>query len=199
MSEDRRGLLLADKPKGITSFAVVAELRRRLGARRVGHGGTLDPLATGLLPILIGEGTKLTPYVMGLDKMYQAVVRLGTATDTYDSEGRVLFEADPSRVTEQEVETALRRFVGHIRQRPPAFSAIKRAGTPLYQLARAAAPGEVEAPEREIVVHALDLVAFEPPDLTLVIRCGKGTYVRSIAHDLGEALGVHGQIGRAHV
>jgi tRNA pseudouridine55 synthase len=195
---ERDGLLLVDKTAGITSFDVVAEVRRRLGVRRVGHAGTLDPLATGLLPVLVGEATKLTPWLMGLDKVYRATVRLGEATDTYDREGRVTARADAAQVAaiaRGAVEEALAGFVGRIRQRPPAFSAIKRNGKRLYQLARAAAPdAPIEVEERDVVVHAIALLAWEPPEVRCEVRCGKGTYVRSIAHDLGARLGVHGHL-----
>ena len=122
------GLLLVDKPRGKTSFAVVGQVRRLLDVKQVGHTGTLDPMATGLLPVLVGEATKLTPLLMGLDKEYVATVRFGAATDSYDAEGRVTREADPSALTEAEVRAALPRFVGLIDQRPPVYSAIKRDG-----------------------------------------------------------------------
>lgn len=183
-----QGLLLVDKPSGIASFAVVSEVRRRLDVRQVGHTGTLDPLASGLLPVLVGEATKLTPYLMDLDKVYEATVRLGAATDTYDSEGRVVSEGDFSSVTLASLTAALGAFVGRIRQRPPAYSAIKRNGKRLYELARAG-ESDLAIEPREVVVHEIDLLGFAPPDLRLRVRCGKGTYIRSIAHDLGEALG----------
>ncbi|MSP62874.1 MAG: tRNA pseudouridine(55) synthase TruB [Myxococcales bacterium] len=194
------GLLLVDKPVGPTSFDVVAEVRRRLGVRRVGHGGTLDPLATGLLPILVGEATKLVPYLIGLEKVYEATVRLGVATDTYDAEGRVTAEAAPSLVeaiSEDAVRAALATFVGVIRQRPPAYSAIKRDGRRLYELARSAKEGEeVVADEREVVVYSVTFGRFAPPEVDFEVRCGKGTYIRSIAHDLGALLGVGGHLTR---
>lgn len=187
------GLLLVDKPAGITSFAVVARVRRLYGVRQVGHAGTLDPLATGLLPVLVGEATKATPWTMGLDKVYLAGVLLGAATDTFDAEGRVVAEADPD-VDDRAVAVALAGFVGVIQQRPPAFSAIKRNGQPLYRLARRAAEagedvGAIEVEERQVTVHAIELVERRGPRLTLRIHCGKGTYVRSIAHQLGLGLG----------
>ena len=192
------GLLLVDKPSGPTSFAVVARVRKRLGVRRVGHGGTLDPMATGLLPILVGEATKLAPYLIGLEKVYEATVRFGAATDTWDADGRVTAEADFSSLSEAAVVAALTGFVGAIQQRPPAYSAIKRDGKRLYQLAREAAESSAEttivADEREVMVYEARLVEFALPDARFMIRCGKGTYIRSIAHDLGERLGTHGHL-----
>ena len=183
------GFLLVDKPSGVTSFDVVAAVRRRVGVKQVGHGGTLDPLASGLLPILVGEATKLTPYLMGLDKKYDATVRLGIATDTYDAEGRAGVEADWSQITVEDVTAALPPFLGRVKQRPPAYSAIRKNGRRLYELARAGAE-DMEIEEREVVIHALEVVRFTPPLVGLHVHCGKGTYVRSIAHDLGVRLGV---------
>jgi tRNA pseudouridine55 synthase len=154
-------------------------------------------MATGLLPVLVGEATKLTPYLMGLEKVYQATARLGLATDTYDTEGRVVAEAHPAAlaaISVERVERELARFTGRIRQRPPVYSAIKQGGRRLYELARA--EEEVEVAEREVVVHAIELRRFRSPEVDLVIRCGKGTYVRSIAHDLGVALGVGAHLCR---
>ncbi len=191
MSREACGLLLVDKPRGPTSFAAVARVRWLLHEKRVGHAGTLDPLATGLLPILVGEGTKLVPFLMGLDKEYEATVRFGVATDTYDAEGRVTATVDASALTEGAIGDALGAFVGRIAQRPPAYSAIKRDGKRLYELARS---GEaVVVDEREVEIHAIDLLGFAPPDATLRVRCGKGTYIRSLAHDLGArlAMGAH--------
>ena len=195
MTQKSDGLLLVDKPTGPTSFDVVAQVRRRLGVRKVGHAGTLDPMATGLLPVLVGEGTKLVPFLQGLDKTYCATVKLGAATDTYDALGAITAEAPDERVaaiTEQEVRTALCPFVGHIQQRPPAYSALKREGRRLYELAREGQ--EIAIEPREIVVHAITLESMALPDLVITVCCGKGTYIRSIAHDLGSALGVHGHL-----
>lgn len=192
------GLLLVDKPRGCTSFAAVAAVRRRLGVRQVGHTGTLDPLATGLLQVLVGEATRLTPYLMGLDKVYEAEVLLGLATDSYDADGREVARAEAGHVTEAEVRAALAGFVGRIRQRPPIYSALRKDGVRLYEVARAAARrgevAEVEVAEREVVVHGIELLECAPPRLRLRVHCGKGTYIRSIAHDLGEELGVHGHL-----
>ena len=194
------GLLLVDKPAGLTSFAVVARARRLYGERQIGHAGTLDPMATGLLPLLLGEATKLTPWTMGLDKVYRATVRFGAATDSYDADGRVTREASPEAMAQlvaggdAALRQALASFTGTLRQRPPAFSALKRDGQRLYDVARrtAAAGGDVEAievEEREVTIHALTLEAATLPEATLLVHCSKGTYIRSLAHDLGVALG----------
>lgn len=193
------GLLVADKPRGPSSFAVIGRVRHLYGVRQVGHAGTLDPLASGVLPVLVGEATKLVPYLMGLEKEYQAVACLGVATDTYDAEGRVTGRADAAAVAAlgvDEIRATLAAFVGRIAQRPPIYSAIKKDGKRLYQLARAHAEGEGEgeAPvvpeEREVVVHEIRLEDVALPEVRFTVRCGKGTYIRSLAHDLGQRLGV---------
>lgn len=185
----RSGVLVIDKPSGPTSFAIVAHVRRRLGVRKVGHGGTLDPLASGVLPICLGEGTKLAPFLLAGDKEYEATVRFGVATDTYDVTGRVVAEKPTDGLTAAAIEAALASFVGEHEQIPPIYSALKRAGRPLYAYARA---GEAvpPPPPRRIEITRLDLVAFDAPnEARLRVACSKGTYVRSLAHDLGDALG----------
>lgn len=182
------GVLVVDKPRGPTSFDVVAKVRKALGARRVGHTGTLDPMATGVLPICVGEATKLVPYLTAADKAYEAEALLGVTTDTLDADGQVLVTRDASGVTRAQVEAALAGFVGTIRQRPPAYSAIRVGGKRLYEHARAGT--EVEVPEREVEVRECRLLAFEPPRVSFAVSCGKGTYIRTIAADLGERLGV---------
>jgi tRNA pseudouridine55 synthase len=181
------GILNVNKPAGWTSFDVVAVIRRGAGERRVGHAGTLDPMATGVLPVCLGRATRLVEYLVDATKVYTARVRLGIETDTYDADGRVVREADASGITAAAVESALAGFRGRISQTPPPYSAIKKDGVPLYKLARAGRAVEPHA--REVVVHRLELTAFEPPFLTLVVECGKGTYIRSLAHDLGKQLG----------
>ncbi len=185
------GVLLVDKPTGPTSADVVRRLRRALNVGRIGHTGTLDPLATGLLPICIGRATRLAQFLTADDKRYVATVRLGVGTDTLDSDGQTTREDPPEEVAavdEAAVRRALEGFLGTITQRPPAYSAIKVDGKRLHELARA---GEaVEAPEREVTVHALELLRFESPDLDFEVHCSKGTYVRSLARDLGLALGL---------
>ncbi|HEX4462515.1 MAG TPA: tRNA pseudouridine(55) synthase TruB, partial [Polyangia bacterium] len=182
------GVLVVDKPRGVTSFDIVAMTRRALGVRRVGHAGTLDPLATGVLPVCVGDATKLVPFLMGGDKEYEAEARLGVTTDTLDAEGQVTSEMDAAGIGRADVEAALAGFRGAIRQRPPMHSALKVNGQRLYDLARQGI--EVDRVERPIVVHSLTLTAFESPTLALHVRCGKGTYIRSLVADLGAALGV---------
>ncbi len=186
------GLLLADKGPGVTSFQVVAHLRRTLGVPKVGHGGTLDPMATGLLPILLGEATKLTQYVQGQDKEYLATIRLGVATDTLDATGTVTVERPVPPLLAAEVQVALGRFVGEIEQVPPMYSALHAGGKRLHELAREGIA--VERAPRRVHVHAFELIECAPPRLRVRVACGSGTYVRSLAADLGEALGCGGHV-----
>lgn len=181
------GLLVIDKPAGWTSHDVVARVRRISGVKRVGHAGTLDPMATGVLPLGIGQGTRVLEYLGDAAKAYRATIRLGAATDTYDAEGRVVSTGEWRGVTEREVRRVLARFLGPIDQQAPAYSAIKQGGVPLHRLARSGRA--VEAPVRRVVIHALGILEWRPPDLVVDVRCSKGTYVRSLAHDTGIALG----------
>jgi len=184
-------LLVIDKPCGPSSFAVVKRVRAMLGKRheKVGHGGTLDPFATGVLPICIGEGTKVLQFLLDADKSYEAVVRFGVETDTLDLTGRVVLEHSLGNLDGAAVEGALVHFRGAIEQMPPMYSALKRDGRPLYAYARKGQT--VERPARRVTIHELAMVRFEPPDRAcLAIRCSKGTYIRSLAADLGRRLGV---------
>jgi tRNA pseudouridine55 synthase len=185
-------LLVIDKPCGPSSFTVVKRVRALLGKNRrerVGHGGTLDPFASGVLPICIGEGTKILAFLLDADKSYEAVVRFGVETDTLDVTGRILAQHPVGDLSASAIEDALVFFRGPIEQVPPMYSALKRDGRPLYSYARA---GEtVERAARKLTIHALELVAFEAPDRArLRVRCSKGTYIRSLAADLGTRLGV---------
>ncbi|GMV40154.1 MAG: tRNA pseudouridine synthase B [Myxococcales bacterium] len=181
------GVLAVDKPPGVTSFDVVQAVRRALGVRRVGHAGTLDPFATGLLVVCVGEATKAVPFLMDGDKEYEAVVALGSETDTLDTEGVVVAEADAAHVTREAAIEAARAFVGLVEQVPPAYSAIHQGGRRLYELARAGVA--VEAPSRWVRMEHITVTGFEPGRVSLRVRCGKGTYIRSLARDLGRALG----------
>ncbi len=182
------GVLVVDKSSGPTSFDVVRRVRRALRAQRVGHGGTLDPLATGVLPVCLGAATKLAPFLLGADKEYEAVLRFGAETDTADADGRVMVERPLGDLDEAALRALLPRFTGPQRQTPPMYSALKRAGRPLYEYARAGQ--EVERAPRDIVIHRLVLVAFTPPDRAVLrVRCSKGTYVRVLALDMGRAAG----------
>ena len=186
------GLLLADKGPAVTSFQVVAHLRRVLRVPKVGHGGTLDPMATGLLPILLGEATKLTGHLQGQDKEYLATIRLGVATDSLDATGNVTGERPVPPLTVGQVRAVLGRFVGEIEQVPPMYSALHVGGRRLHELARAGIA--VERAPRQVRVYALELIECAPPCLRVRVACGSGTYVRSLAADLGEALGCGGHI-----
>ena len=181
------GLLVLNKPWGITSFRVVSLVRRLIGEKRVGHGGTLDPRAEGVLVLGIGKGTRALEFLSLGTKVYRGDVHLGIATDTYDGEGRVLEQKDPGDVTPGAIEQALEHFRGSIEQTPPVYSAIKQQGRPLYQLARSGVAVSVKP--RRVHVHRLELTGWEPPILTLEVECSPGTYIRSIAHDLGQVLG----------
>jgi len=180
------GILNLDKPSGLTSHDVVAQVRAVAGQRRVGHAGTLDPLASGVLLVCLGRATRLVEYLMDSTKVYRARIRLGMTTDTYDATGTVLQER-PVEVDRATVETALARFRGPVLQVPPMYSALKRDGQPLYRLARRGVT--VERQPRAVEIYRLDLTAWEPPYLTVEVACSAGTYIRSLAHDLGERLG----------
>ncbi|HWC05201.1 MAG TPA: tRNA pseudouridine(55) synthase TruB [Methylomirabilota bacterium] len=186
------GILLADKGPGVTSFQVVAHLRRVLRIPKVGHGGTLDPLATGLLPILLGEATKLTGHLQGQDKEYLATARLGVATDTLDATGAVTGERPVPALSAEQVRAVLDRFVGEIEQVPPMYSAIHAGGRRLHELARAGIA--VERAPRRVRVHELELIECALPCLRVRVACGSGTYVRSLVADVGEALGCGGHV-----
>ena len=188
-----RGFLNIDKPAGITSFDVVRQIRRATGVRKVGHAGTLDPAATGVLPIAIGDATKLIEELVDARKSYRGVIRFGAATDTYDSDGEVVSECDASAVTSEAIEAQLDQFRGAIQQVPPAYSAVKRDGVPAYRAARAGNPMELDA--RPVTVYdlasgELDTSNPERPAITVDVQSSRGFYVRSLAHDLGAALGV---------
>lgn len=180
------GILCIDKATGMTSHDVVARVRRLAGQRRVGHAGTLDPAASGVLPVCLGQATRIVEYLSEAGKAYRATVRFGVVTDTYDAEGRVVRE-QPVSLTYDEIAAVLPEFLGEQMQRPPAYSALKRNGQPLYALARAGQAVEVEP--RAIVIYDLKLVSWQAPHLVLDVECGKGTYIRSLAYDLGERLG----------
>jgi len=186
------GLLLADKGPAVTSFQVVAHLRRVLRVPKVGHGGTLDPMATGLLPILLGEGTKLTGHLQGQDKEYLATIRLGIATDTLDATGAVTGEWPVPSLTADDVRAVLARFVGDIEQVPPMYSALHAGGRRLHELARAGIA--IERSPRRVRVHAFELIEYASPRLRVRVECGSGTYVRSLAADVGEALRCGGHV-----
>jgi tRNA pseudouridine55 synthase len=180
------GLLVIDKPQGVTSFDMVRQTRRWCKTRRVGHAGTLDPLATGVLPVAVGWATRLVEYMMAGEKTYQATLKLGASTDTQDSEGQSLETKDWQHVDRGAFDDALSEFLGPIQQLPPMFSALKKDGQPLYKLARQGV--EVERQPRSITIESLVVDEFSPPYVTFTVRCSKGTYVRTLCHDLGQKL-----------
>lgn len=187
------GFLVLDKPAGLSSHSCVARVRRAYGLKRVGHGGTLDPAVTGVLPIALGPATRLLPYLNG-DKRYRGVIQLGVSTDSDDLEGTILARRQVTPLNTTELEAALDRFRGTIQQRPPAVSAVHVNGQRAYKLARA---GEaVDLPARTISVHQLTLLSWKPAQgqLELEVACSAGTYIRSLARDLGELLGCGGSL-----
>jgi tRNA pseudouridine55 synthase len=184
------GFLVVDKPAGMTSHDVIARLRRVLGTKRIGHAGTLDPSATGVLLIGVGRATRLLRFVEALRKEYRAVVAFGAQTTSHDADGTVVATHDASALTREEVEAALAKFRGEIEQIPPMVSAVKVGGERLYEKARRGE--EVERAPRRVTVYAAEIESFEPgaqPRATIRIECSKGTYIRTIAADLGAALG----------
>lgn len=185
------GMLLLDKPAGITSNGALQEVKSLMNAAKAGHTGSLDPIATGLLPLCFGETTKLSGYLLELEKRYWTRIRLGQSTETGDSEGAVV-ESSGVDLDREQIEAALEQFRGTFDQIPPMYSAIKVNGQPLYKLARQGI--EVERKPREITVYNLDLVAFDGVDLELELECSSGFYVRALAYDLGVALGCGGHV-----
>lgn len=183
------GIVIVDKPQGWTSQDVTARLRRVFDTRRIGHGGTLDPMATGVLPVFVGRATRGVGFFEHAEKTYETVLRLGITTDTEDITGVVLTENTVS-VTEEDVEKALEGFRGEILQVPPMYSALKVGGQKLYDLARKGK--EVERQPRPVTIHELTLLSMDGSDVCLRVRCSKGTYIRTLCKDIGEALGCGG-------
>jgi tRNA pseudouridine55 synthase len=186
-TKEMEGVLLVDKPQGLTSHDVVYRLRRKLSMKKIGHAGTLDPMATGLLVMLIGKATRISQYLMSVDKAYEGEAALGVVTDSQDAEGEVLTTLPVPALTEVQVREAMKGFLGDQYQTPPMHSAIKVDGVPLYKMARKGE--EVEREPRFIRVMSFELLSFALPRLTFRLQCTKGTYVRTIAHDLGQKLG----------
>lgn len=181
------GFVVIDKPAGITSHDVVSRVRRILGTKKVGHTGTLDPFATGVLPIAVNDGTKAIPFLDEGVKCYEALMQLGVATDTLDMTGTVLREGDYSAVSEQQLLNVFDRFTGPILQIPPMYSAIKQGGQPLYKLARLGQ--EVERPPRPVEIHSIELHSFALPFVSIRVTCSRGTYIRTLADDIGAIVG----------
>jgi tRNA pseudouridine55 synthase len=181
------GALLIDKPAGPTSHDIVDVIRGFFGIRKVGHAGTLDPNATGLLVVLLGRGTKLSEKLMGTDKVYEGTIRFGISTNSYDSAGEVIESKPVPGLTVESLNEATKVFVGDVMQKPPMVSAVKKGGVPLYKLARKGI--EIERKERLIHVYRFKFSDYLEPDAFFEVSCTKGTYVRSLAHDLGQNLG----------
>ncbi len=181
------GILLVDKPSGMTSHDVVAKIRGHFRLKKVGHGGTLDPMATGLLILLLGRGTKLSQRIMGTDKEYEGVLHLGVSTDTHDADGTILEEKPATDIGRDQLVAEMQKRRGDQMQVPPMVSAIKKNGVPLYKLARKGQ--EVEREARLIHVYRFDLKNYIPPQARFVLKCTKGTYVRTLCADIGDALG----------
>jgi tRNA pseudouridine55 synthase len=182
------GALVVDKPTGMTSHDVVQAIRNGTGIRRVGHTGTLDPRASGVLVVLVGPAVRLSEYVSASDKRYQAIVRLGASTDTFDADGKFTRRSEnPINVTEGQFEEALKKFIGHIEQTPPPYSAVKVQGRKAYEMAREGE--EVDLAPRTIDVYHLEVLEWAPPEVVIDVHCSSGTYVRSLANDLGDLLG----------
>jgi tRNA pseudouridine55 synthase len=186
-AKEMEGVLLVDKPPGLTSHDVVYRLRRKLQMKKIGHAGTLDPMATGVLVMLIGKATRISQYLMSVDKVYEGEATLGVITDSQDAEGEVMETRPVPALTEAQVRDTMKTFLGDQYQTPPMHSAIKVGGVPLYKMARKGE--EVEREPRFIRVAAFNLLSFASPKLTFDLHCTKGTYVRTVAHDLGAKLG----------
>jgi len=181
------GFVVIDKPAGITSHDVVSRVRRILGTRKVGHTGTLDPFATGVLPVAVNDGTKAIPFLDEGIKCYEALMQLGVVTDSLDMTGKVLRECDYSSVSERQLVDVFVHFTGPIFQIPPMYSAIKQGGQPLYKLARMGQ--EVERAPRPVEIHSIELLSFTPPFVSIRVTCSRGTYVRTLADDIGSKIG----------
>ncbi|MFM8552316.1 MAG: tRNA pseudouridine(55) synthase TruB [Nitrospiraceae bacterium] len=186
------GVLVVNKAAGWTSHDVVAKLRGLFRGRKVGHAGTLDPAATGVLPVLVGKATRIAEYLLDWDKEYQAILRLGETTDTQDATGTILALCSTAGLTDEAIRSAVGRFQGRVAQVPPMYSAGKVGGVPLYKAARAGRT--VERDSREVTVHGIDVQEIAGRDVSLLVRCSKGTYVRTLCADIGEALGVGGHL-----
>ncbi len=181
------GILNINKPEGLTSFNIVARVKKLTGEKRVGHAGTLDPAASGVLPICFGHGTRVIEYLMDSTKDYYAEIEFGKTTNTYDSTGSITSENDSSFVNREMIEKLIPGFLGEIQQVPPIYSALKHKGKPYYELARAGI--SVDMKSRPVVINNIKVQDWQPPVVKIDVTCGKGTYIRSIAHDLGQIVG----------
>jgi len=185
-----QGILVVDKPEGLTSHDVVQKIRRAYSIRQVGHAGTLDPIASGVLVLLVGSATRIAQYLQEDDKEYHLVLRLGLETDTQDITGEILGGSDPLGITEEELLAAMDRYTGTFSQVPPSFSAVKVAGQPLYKLARQGV--RIQAQPRKVTVYSIEVSGIDLPRVSMKVVCSKGTYMRTLCHDIGHDLGVGG-------
>lgn len=190
------GILLVNKPQGLTSNAVLQRVKHLFQAKKAGHTGSLDPLATGMLPICFGEATKVSQYLLDADKCYEVTGLLGIKTDTADAMGQAIAVCDEFQVTESALKTVIQSFIGPILQIPSMYSALKYQGKPLYQLARAGI--EVERQARQIYIHTIEYRAFDGKQFQLTVQCSKGTYIRNLIEDIGEMLGVGAHVIQLH-
>jgi len=186
------GLLLIDKPLGLSSSQVVSKIKFMFSAKKVGHTGTLDPMATGLLPICLGEATKFSSYLLNADKTYEGLIRLGYKSSTGDAEGKITKQKISNMPSLVEIKKILHKFIGIIEQTPPMYSALKYQGKPLYSYARDGI--NIPRPKRKVTIYAIDLKEYEEDNLKLKIKCSKGTYIRTLAEDIGDQLNVGGYL-----
>lgn len=184
------GVINVYKPCGITSFDVVRTIKRISKTKKVGHTGTLDPMATGVLPVCIGNATKIVDYIMQNHKVYKATLKLGVTTDTYDREGKILSESEINHLTSKHIEDAIKSFIGDIEQMPPMYSALKVNGKRLYELAREGI--EIERQKRKITIYDINIENIDIPYVKFTVKCSKGTYIRSLCYDIGDVLKVGG-------
>lgn len=190
------GILLLNKPDGITSNSALQKVKRIFGAKKAGHTGSLDPLATGMLPVCFGEATKICQYLLDADKCYETTGLLGIKTNTSDSMGEITVQVDEFEVSEQQLESTLLQYKGAIKQIPSMFSALKHNGTPLYRLAREGI--EIERKARDIIINQLQLTDFDGKRFSLTVHCSKGTYIRNLVEDIGDSLQVGAHVTRLH-
>jgi len=190
------GILLVNKPQGLSSNAVLQKVKRLFKAKKAGHTGSLDPLATGMLPICLGEATKLCQYLLDADKAYIATGLLGIKTNSGDSQGEIVSKTESFNISKQQLQDVINQFIGNIQQIPSMFSALKHNGTPLYKLAREGVT--IERKAREITIHSLELMDFDGSSFVIKVACTKGTYIRSLVEDIGEKLGVGAHVTQLH-
>ncbi|WP_058442922.1 tRNA pseudouridine(55) synthase TruB [Legionella brunensis] len=195
-SQPINGILLVNKPQGLSSNSLLQKVKRLYGAKKAGHTGSLDPLATGMLPICFGEATKFCQYLLDADKSYEATALLGIKTNTGDALGEIVEECLDFTVSEPELLEAINQFTGHIKQIPSMFSALKHKGVPLYKYAREGV--QIPRQAREIVIHQLELTSFDGKYFNILVSCSKGTYIRNLVEDIGEHLGFGAHVARLH-